>query len=137
MNGIRNERIQCQNSIVAKNWNAHFGICMWQFPAFEHRWSSISKDCWSLLIRPVTRSPQVAAMAATLIGLAETTLRRLEQGDLKRLMIDAEEGTMVVYPANRASLAVLVEKGTKLGRVLYAVSQVRDNVMEILELKED
>jgi predicted regulator of Ras-like GTPase activity (Roadblock/LC7/MglB family) len=84
-----------------------------------------------------TSSPQVAAMAATLIGLAETTLRRLEQGDLKRLMIDAEQGTMVVYPANRASLAVLVEKGTKLGRVLYAVSQVRDTVMEILELKED
>jgi predicted regulator of Ras-like GTPase activity (Roadblock/LC7/MglB family) len=84
-----------------------------------------------------TSSPQVAAMAATLIGLAETTLRRLEQGDLKRLMIDAEEGTMVVYPANRASLAVLVEKGTKLGRVLYAVSQVRDTVMEILEIKED
>lgn len=84
-----------------------------------------------------TSSPQVAAMAATLIGLAETTLRRLDQGDLKRLMIDADEGTMVVYPANRASLAVLVEKGTKLGKVLYAVSQVRDDVMEILRIKED
>ncbi len=83
-----------------------------------------------------TNSPQVAAMAATLIGLAETTLRRLEQGDLKRLMIDAENGTMVVYPATRASLAVLVEKGTRLGRVLYAVSQVRDDVMQILQLKE-
>ena len=84
-----------------------------------------------------TSSPQVAAMAATLIGLAETTLRRLDQGDLKRLMIDADEGTMVVYPASRASLAVLVEKGTKLGRVLYAVAQIRDEVMEILRIKEE
>src|SRR5574341_649072 len=84
-----------------------------------------------------TSSPQVAAMAATLIGLAETTLTRLEQGDLKRLMIDAENGTMVIYPASRASLAVLVEKGTKLGRVLFAVAQVRDEVMEILRIKED
>lgn len=83
-----------------------------------------------------TSSPQVAAMSATLIGLAETTLRRLDQGDLKRLMIDAEGGTMVVYPALRASLAVLVEKGTKLGKVLYAVSQVRDEVMEILKIKD-
>lgn len=84
-----------------------------------------------------TSSPQVAAMAATLIGLAETTLNRLRQGELKRLMIDAENGTMVVYPASRASLAVLVEKGTKLGKVLYAVSQVRDDVMEILRIKDD
>lgn len=84
-----------------------------------------------------TSSPQVAAMAATLIGLAETTLNRLNQGDLKRLMIDADNGTMVVYPANRASLAVLVEKGTKLGKVLYAISQVRDEVMEILRIKDD
>ena len=76
-------------------------------------------------------------MAATLIGVAETTLNRLRQGELKRLMIDAENGTMVVYPASRASLAVLVEKGTKLGKVLYAVSQVRDDVMEILKIKED
>jgi predicted regulator of Ras-like GTPase activity (Roadblock/LC7/MglB family) len=83
-----------------------------------------------------TSSPQVAAMAATLIGLAETTLNRLDQGDLKRLMIDADNGTMVIYPANRASLAVLVEKGTKLGKVLYAVSQVRDEVMEILKIKD-
>lgn len=84
-----------------------------------------------------TSSPQVAAMAATLIGLAETTLSRLEQGDLKRLMIDADNGTMVVYPANRASLAVLVEKGTKLGKVLFAVSQVRDEIMEILRIRDD
>lgn len=84
-----------------------------------------------------TSSPQVAAMAATLIGLAETTLHRLEQGDLKRLMIDADNGTMVVYPANRASLAVLVEKGTKLGKVLFAVSQVRDEIMEILRIKDE
>jgi len=86
--------------------------------------------------RNPSNSPQVAAMAATLIGLAETTLKRLQQGELKRLMIDAENGTMVVYPANKASLAVLVEKGTKLGKVLFAVSQVRDSVMEILQLKD-
>ncbi|MFP4320948.1 MAG: roadblock/LC7 domain-containing protein [Anaerolineales bacterium] len=84
-----------------------------------------------------TSSPQVAAMSATLIGLAETTLKRLDQGELKRLLIDADEGTMIIYPASRASLAVLVEHGTKLGKVLYAVSQVREEVMNILRIKED
>src|SRR6185295_19572405 len=67
-----------------------------------------------------TSSPQVAAMSATLIGLAERTLGRLEQGELERLLMEGEDGVMVVYPAGRATLAVLVDKDQKLGPVLYA-----------------
>lgn len=79
-----------------------------------------------------TSSPQVAAMAATLIGLAERTLGRLAQGDLERLLMEGEEGVMVVYPAGRAALAVLVAKETKMGMVLYAASRARNDVMKIL-----
>jgi predicted regulator of Ras-like GTPase activity (Roadblock/LC7/MglB family) len=79
-----------------------------------------------------TSSPQVAAMAATLIGLAERTLGRLAQGDLERLLMEGEEGIMVVYPAGRAALAVLVEKDTKMGMVLYAASRARNDVVKIL-----
>jgi predicted regulator of Ras-like GTPase activity (Roadblock/LC7/MglB family) len=79
-----------------------------------------------------TSSPQVAAMAATLIGLAERTLGRLAQGDMERLLIEGEEGVMVVYPAGRAALAVLVAKDVKLGNVLYAASRARNDVMRIL-----
>ncbi len=79
-----------------------------------------------------TSSPQVAAMAATLIGLAERTLGRLAQGDMERLLIEGEEGVMVVYPAGRAALAVLVAKDVKLGNVLYAASRARNDVMKIL-----
>ena len=79
-----------------------------------------------------TSSPQVAAMAATLIGLAERTLGRLEQGEMERLLIEGEEGVMVVYPAGRAALAVLVAKDVKLGNVLYATFRARNDVMKIL-----
>jgi uncharacterized protein len=79
-----------------------------------------------------TGSPQVAAMAATLIGLAERTLGRLAQGDLERLLMEGEDGVMVVYPAGRAALAVLVRKDVKLGNVLYAASRARDDVVKIL-----
>lgn len=79
-----------------------------------------------------TSSPQVAAMAATLIGLAERTLARLAQGDMERLLIEGEDGVMVVYPAGRAALAVLVGKDVKLGQVLYATSRARNDVMKIL-----
>jgi predicted regulator of Ras-like GTPase activity (Roadblock/LC7/MglB family) len=79
-----------------------------------------------------TSSPQVAAMAATLIGLAERTLGRLAQGEMERLLIEGEDGVMVVYPAGRAALAVLVGKDVKPGMVLYAASRARNDVMKIL-----
>ncbi len=79
-----------------------------------------------------TSSPQVAAMAATLIGLAERTLGRLAQGDLERLLMEGEDGVMIVYPAGRAALAVLVEKDVKMGMVLYAAARARNDVIRIL-----
>ena len=79
-----------------------------------------------------TSSPQVAAMSATLIGLAERTLRRLAQGDLERLLMEGEEGVMVVYPAGRASLAVLVQKDARLSHVLVAAKKVALEVAKIL-----
>lgn len=79
-----------------------------------------------------TSSPQVAAMAATLIGLAERTLGRLAQGDLERLLMEGEEGVMVVYPAGRASLAVLVGKDARLAHVLYAAKRAAAEVEVIL-----
>lgn len=80
-----------------------------------------------------TSSPQVAAMAATLIGLAEKTLGRLAQGELERLLMEGEEGTMVVYPAGRAAVAVLVVKTAHMGHVLYATKQAAAEVKTILD----
>ena len=79
-----------------------------------------------------TSSPQVAAMSATLIGLAERTLGRLAQGELERLLMEGELGVMVVYPAGRASLAVLVEKDARIAHVLYAAKMAAREVAEIL-----
>jgi uncharacterized protein len=80
-----------------------------------------------------TSSPQVAAMSATLIGLAERTLGRLAQGELERLLMEGEEGVMVVYPAGRASLAVLVGKDTQLAHVLFAAKLAASEVQTILD----
>ncbi len=80
-----------------------------------------------------TSSPQVAAMSATLIGLAERTLGRLAQGDLQRLLMEGEEGVMVVYPAGRASLAVLAEKDARMSYILFATKKAAGEVEQILD----
>ena len=80
-----------------------------------------------------TSSPQVAAMSASLIGLAERTLGRLAQGDLQRLLMEGEEGVMVVYPAGRTSVAVLVEKDARMSHVLFATRKAAAEVAQILD----
>jgi len=81
-----------------------------------------------------TSSPQVAAMAATLIALGERTLARLAQGEMIRLLIEGNDGGMVVVPANpRASVAVMVEREAKMGLVLYALQQSARSISDILE----
>lgn len=79
-----------------------------------------------------TSSPQVAAMSATLVGLAEKTLLRLAQGKLERLLMEAEEGTMVVYPAGRTAVAVLVTKTANMAHVLFATKQAALEISRIL-----
>lgn len=81
-----------------------------------------------------TSSPQVAAMAATLIALGERTLSRLAQGDMIRLLIEGDDGGMLVVPADRrSSVAVMVGTESKMGLVLYGLQQTAKKVSEILE----
>ena len=81
-----------------------------------------------------TSSPQVAAMAATLIALGERTLSRLAQGEMLRLLIEGNDGGMMVVPANRrASVAVMVGREAKMGLVSYALQQSARRISNILE----
>jgi uncharacterized protein len=81
-----------------------------------------------------TSSPQVAAMAATLIALGERTLGRLAQGEMMRLLIEGNDGGMLVVPANkRASIAAMVNRKAKMGLVLYALQQSTKKISGILE----
>ena len=81
-----------------------------------------------------TSSPQVAAMAATLIALGERTLSRLAQGEMIRLLIEGNDGGMLVVPANRrSSVAVMVGREAKMGLVLYALQQSAKKISHILE----
>jgi predicted regulator of Ras-like GTPase activity (Roadblock/LC7/MglB family) len=79
-------------------------------------------------------SPQVAAMAATLIALGERTLARLAQGDLSRMLLEGSDGAMLVVPASgRAAVALMVNSDAKMGLSLYALRQAAKDVRGILE----
>ena len=79
-------------------------------------------------------SPQVAAMAATLIALGERTLARLGQGNLTRLLLEGRDGAILVVPASRrAAVALMVHNDAKMGLSLYALRRTAQEVSDILE----
>jgi predicted regulator of Ras-like GTPase activity (Roadblock/LC7/MglB family) len=79
-------------------------------------------------------SSQVAAMAATLVALGERTLSRLAQGEIERMLVEGRYGAMIVIPVSEsAAIAVLLEKGAKIGIALHAVQFSAQQIHNILE----
>jgi predicted regulator of Ras-like GTPase activity (Roadblock/LC7/MglB family) len=79
-------------------------------------------------------SSQMAAMAATLVALAERTMARLAQGEIERMLVEGRDGVMIVVPAtDSAAIAVLLEKGSRLGIALYAGQFAAQRIRHILE----
>lgn len=78
-------------------------------------------------------SPQVAAMAATLVALGDQTLERLAKGNIKRLLIEGDDGAIIVYPINRHSaLACLVTETAKMGLTLREIARSAAQLADIL-----
>ena len=78
-------------------------------------------------------SPQVAAMSAAMIALAERVLGRLSRGDIDRILLDGTEGGIVVVPVgSEAALATMVSKDAKLGLVMHELRRTADEIHKVL-----
>ena len=94
--------------------------------------AAYSGDGRSRTANPVD-SPQIAAMAASLIALSERVLGRLARGEIDRILLDGTHGGIIVVPAGaEAALAVMVSKDAKLGLVMYEVRRAADHVERVL-----
>src|SRR3989338_3187013 len=91
---------------------------------------------WDNDIQDPTGGEHVAAMSAVVASMAERTMVRLEQGELERVLMEGEKGTIAVYPLTHDSaLAVLIEKEVKLGLTLQAVRKTADDLKQVLKQK--
>ena len=80
------------------------------------------------------QGPNVAATAASAISLGEGALNRLEHGNFERLIIESEEGAMIIYPITDAdaALVAMVDKETRMGLASLAMRQSIGRLAEIL-----
>ncbi|MCY4064109.1 MAG: roadblock/LC7 domain-containing protein [Chloroflexi bacterium] len=75
---------------------------------------------------------QLAAVSATLAALGERSLDRLAQGEMGRLLLEGEAGTLLSCPAGEVTLALLVEKDASMGHVLFAAQKTAAEIDAIL-----
>lgn len=89
---------------------------------------------WDADIHDPTGGEHVAATAAVLAGQAERILTRLDQGQLEQVLMEGERGTIGVLRATSDSaLALLIDKGAKLGLTLNAARQAAAEIRKILD----
>ena len=74
----------------------------------------------------------VAAVSAALAGQGERTLDQLAQGDMGRLLLEGETGSLLSCPAGQVTLALVIEPGASMGHVLFAAQKAAEEVESIL-----
>lgn len=91
---------------------------------------------WDRNIQDPTGGENVAAMASVVASTAERTMERLAQGELERVLMEGEKGTVGVFPITAdSSLAVLIKKEAKLGLTLNAARQTALLLRDVLNAK--
>jgi predicted regulator of Ras-like GTPase activity (Roadblock/LC7/MglB family) len=74
----------------------------------------------------------IALVASDLIDMAKEFSKRLEQGRLKRILLEGEQRTTVVISAGkRTVLVVLVTADEKLGLITLAMRHAADQIAAI------
>lgn len=76
---------------------------------------------------------RLGAMCAALLGLADTTAKELNRGDLRQVLLHGTNGYMLItHVGKKAVLAVASKLGTNLGMVFVEAKKTANKIETIL-----
>jgi predicted regulator of Ras-like GTPase activity (Roadblock/LC7/MglB family) len=76
----------------------------------------------------------IAALTAEIIAQSRRASGQLAQGQVSRILIEGESGSMVVVPAgDQVALAVMVDAQTKLGLAMFQIARVAKVIGDLLD----
>lgn len=79
-------------------------------------------------------SDRLGAMCAALLGLADTTAKELNRGDLKQVLLHGTKGFMLItHVGEKAVLAVATRPGTNLGMVFVEAKKTAKKIEAVLD----
>ena len=76
----------------------------------------------------------VSAMSAAILSVSERAVEELARGDLKRILIEGVDGTIILSKAgSNAILATLTSASASLGMVFLNIDSVSKKISELLD----
>ncbi len=82
---------------------------------------------------PDTESEQVAAMAATALGLGDRITHRTNLGQLEEAVVRGADGYLVVYPAGSAVLVMSAPVSSNLGLMRIEARAAAAEISQLLK----
>lgn len=77
---------------------------------------------------------KIAAMSAAMLGLGERTSKELGKGNFTWVLIDSEEGKIILTEAGKDMvLTVMTTKNAKLGLLFLEMRRAAQNLLEIMK----
>ncbi len=85
------------------------------------------------VLRDSVDSDRLGAMCAALLGLADTTAKELNRGDLRQVLLHGSKGFILIsHVGEKAVLAVASKPGTNLGMVLVEAKKTAEEIEAVL-----
>lgn len=76
---------------------------------------------------------EIAAMAASILGVADLAAERLDQGALEEILMTNEKGLVIMRSAGEKAILVLAaSKGIKTGLLVYAANTAAEKIAPLL-----
>ncbi len=76
---------------------------------------------------------EIAAMSASILGVADLAAERLEQGTLEEILITNEQGLIIMKGAGEKAILVLAaRKDMKTGLLVYAAKTAVEKIVPLL-----
>ena len=76
---------------------------------------------------------EIAAMAASILGVADLAAERLDQGTLEEILMTNEKGLVIIRSAGEKAILVLAaSKGIKTGLLVYSANTAAEKIAPLL-----
>ncbi|MHA2044028.1 MAG: roadblock/LC7 domain-containing protein [Candidatus Thorarchaeota archaeon] len=76
---------------------------------------------------------EIAAMAASILGVADLAAERMDQGILEEILMTNQKGHMIMKSAGEKAILVLAaSKGIKTGLLVYAANTAVEKIAPLL-----
>lgn len=74
----------------------------------------------------------LGALTAAAMGISKRVVEQLGQGEMKKTLIEGEEGQLILYGMKNAVLSLLLRKNANLGLIFLLLEQAAEKISKWL-----